>query len=129
MPLVSIDVLKGRSDAEKQALMLSLHSAFVEALKILDDDRKYRLREYTPAEFMIPPGKSARYVVVEASLFPGRSLAAKRRLYQAIVRNFGKLGIPPDEVFIVLHEPQMENWGIRGGLPASEVELGFEVRV
>jgi phenylpyruvate tautomerase PptA (4-oxalocrotonate tautomerase family) len=66
---------------------------------------------------------------VEITLFAGRSLEAKRRLYQGIVRRFADLGIPPGEVVIVLHEVPRENWGIRGGHPASEVDLGFEVAV
>lgn len=47
------------------------------------------------------------------------------QLYHAVVRNLGALGIPPNDVLIVLQEPAMENWGIRGGMPASEVDLGF----
>jgi hypothetical protein len=31
--------------------------------------------------------------------------------------------------FTVLHEVPLENWGIRGGTPASDVDLGFEVGV
>jgi len=37
--------------------------------------------------------------------------------------------IKPKDIFIVLHEVPMENWGIRGGIPASEVNLGFKVNV
>ena len=36
-------------------------------------------------------------------------------------------GVAPTDVFVVLHEPPMDNWGIRGGQMASEVDLGFEV--
>ena len=35
----------------------------------------------------------------------------------------------PADVFVVLHEPPRDNWGIRGGQMASEVDLGFEVQV
>lgn len=129
MPLASVDIFEGRSGSEKRALLQAVHDAMVEALKIPDHDRKYRLREYAREAFWAPPGKSDKYTVIEISLFPGRSLEAKRRLYQAIVRNLGALGIPGDDIFIVLHEPPMENWGIRGRVPASEVDLGFEVRV
>jgi phenylpyruvate tautomerase PptA (4-oxalocrotonate tautomerase family) len=66
---------------------------------------------------------------VEILLFPGRSLEAKRNLYQGIVKRFGALGIAPEDVFIVVHEPPLDNWGIRGGQPASELELGFKVDV
>jgi phenylpyruvate tautomerase PptA (4-oxalocrotonate tautomerase family) len=62
-------------------------------------------------------------------MFAGRTLAAKRGLYRAVVSNLGRLGIPPSDVLIVLHEVALENWGIRGGTPASDVDLGFEVGV
>jgi len=32
-------------------------------------------------------------------------------------------------VFIVLNEQPRENWGIRGGIPASEIGLGFKVDI
>ncbi len=41
---------------------------------------------------------------------------------QAIIE---AVGIARSEVFIVLTEPARENWGIRGGVPASEMNLGF----
>lgn len=62
-------------------------------------------------------------------MFAGRSAEAKRRLYQALVRNCGGLGIAPTDVLVVLHELPLDNWGIRGGQMASEVELGFEVQL
>ena len=34
-----------------------------------------------------------------------------------------------NDVTIVLHEVALDNLGIRGGNPASEVDLGFEVDV
>ena len=60
-------------------------------------------------------------------MFAGRSQQAKRRPYQALVRNFGDLGVASTDVMVVLHEPPMENWGIRGGQMAREVDLGFQV--
>jgi len=128
MPVTSIEVLQGRSPEEKSALIAAVHASLVEALRIPDHDRKYRLREYSRAEFVLPPSKSERYTLLEISLFPGRSLDAKRRLYQALQRRLGALGTAPDDIFVVLHEPPMENFGV-GGKPASEIDLGFEVNV
>ena len=42
---------------------------------------------------------------------------------------FGSLGIDANDITIVLHEVPLDNWGIRGGKPASEVDLGFNVNV
>lgn len=130
MPLVRIEVIKGRSASEKRRLLEAVHDALVEAFEIPEDDRTQRLVEHDPENFEIPPGRSESYTLVEITAFPGRSTKAKRRLYQAIVRNLGgRLGIAAEDVFIVLVEPAMENWGIRGGQQASEVDLGFRVDV
>jgi phenylpyruvate tautomerase PptA (4-oxalocrotonate tautomerase family) len=129
VPLVRIEVRRGRSPVEKKALLEGVHSALVEALKIPDDDRTQRLCEHSPEDFEIPPTKTDKFTLVEITMFPGRSISAKRHLYQAIVRNLGLLGIAPTDVLVVLHEPAMESWGLRGGLPASEVDLGFKVDV
>jgi len=45
------------------------------------------------------------------------------------VRRFAKLGISGDDVTIVVLESPRCNWGVQGGLPASEVELGFQVEL
>jgi hypothetical protein len=56
-------------------------------------------------------------------------LDAKRRLYREIVERFGELGIPARDVTIVLIESAAESWGVQGGRPANEVDLGFTVNV
>jgi phenylpyruvate tautomerase PptA (4-oxalocrotonate tautomerase family) len=129
VPLVRVEVRRGRSEAEKAALLESIHRVLVEALRIPDDDRTQRLIEHDPGDFEIPPGKSDRYTLVEITMFPGRSLEAKKRLYQGIVGALGEQGVPASDVLIVLHEPPLENWGVQGGLPASEVDLGFDLDV
>ena len=85
--------------------------------------------EYAREDFELPPGSGDDFVLVEVTMFVGRSRQAKRRLYQALVRNFGELGITPTDVFVVLHEPPMDNWGIRGGQMASDVDPEFEVQI
>ncbi len=73
--------------------------------------------------------RQGRSAIPFIDLFTGRSLDAKKALYQAIVRNLEPFGIPGDQIKVLLREIPAENWGIRGGVPASEVELGFEVNV
>lgn len=129
MPLAKIEVRKSRSPEQVQALIEAVYLAQRDALKVPEHDRQIRYIEHRPEHFAVPPGKSDNYTVVEICLFPGRSLDAKRALYRAIVDRFEPLGIPRDEVFIVLHEPPLDNWGFRGGVPASELDLGFKLNV
>ena len=129
MPHVRIEVREGRSASEKEALLEAVHSALVEALKIPEHDRIQRLYELSAEDFEVPPNRTGMVTLIEVTMFPGRSYDAKRALYRALVRNLGELGVPQTDVSVVLREPPMENWGIRGGVPASEVDLGFEVEV
>ena len=129
MPLIRVEIREGWLSAEKAGLLDAIHAAAVEALRIPDEDRTQILTEHPADAFEIPPGKGERFTLVEITMFAGRSLDAKRHLYRAVVRNLGRLGIPPSDVVIVLHEVALQNWGIRGGTAASDVDLGFEVDV
>ena len=129
MPHVRIEILEGRSVNERRQLLQAVHDALVEAFEIPDDDRTQRIVEYDPVNFEIPPGKSDRYTLIEITAFPGRSRSAKAALYKAIVHRLGRLGVDAADVSIVVLEPPMENWGIRGGRPADEVDLGYRLDV
>jgi phenylpyruvate tautomerase PptA (4-oxalocrotonate tautomerase family) len=129
MPVVRVEILEGRAQSEKQALLDAVHAGVVEGLRVPDSDRTQRLTEHPRGAFETSPHRSEKFTLVEITMFPGRSLEAKRRLYQALVRNLGALGTPASDVFVILHEPPMENWSVWEGVPASEMDLGFEVRV
>jgi len=129
MPLIRVEIREGWSRAEKARLLDAIHAAAVEVLRIPDEDRTQILTEHPAEAFEIPPGRGDRFTLVEITMFAGRSLDAKRRLYRALVTNLGRLGVPASDVLIVLHDVPLENWGVRGGTPASDVELGFEVGV
>ncbi len=129
MPLAKIETRRSHSPEQVQALMEAVYQAQRVALLVPEGDRQIRYVEHKPEHFAVPPGKTENYTFVEILLFPGRSLDAKRRLYQEIVARFGALGIAASDVFIVLQEPPLENWGIQGGQPASEVQLGFNLNV
>ena len=129
MPLERIEVRRSREPKEKMDICDAVHAAMKEALLIPQHDRQIRYLEHAPEDFQVPPGKTENYTLVEITLFQGRSMEAKRTLYQAIVRNLASLGIAPEDVIIVLIESPSENWGIRGGIPASEVDLGYRIDV
>jgi phenylpyruvate tautomerase PptA (4-oxalocrotonate tautomerase family) len=111
------------------AVIDAVQSALREALKIPEWDRTLRLIEHLPSHFAVPPGRGEKFTLVEVTMFSGRSTAAKRTLYQAIVRNLGALDVPPLDIKIALIETPPENWGLRGGIPASEIDLGFKIDV
>jgi len=111
------------------AVIEAVQQALREALKIPEYDRTLRLTEHPPAHFAVPPERGEKYTLVEVTMFSGRSMNAKRALYQAIVRHLGAAGVPAADIKITLIETPPENWGLRGGLPASEIDLGFKIDV
>lgn len=129
MPLVKIETRRKREPSKKLAICDAVHAAMMEALKIPENDRQIRYVEHSPDDFQVPPGKSENYTLVEITLFKGRTMETKRGLYKEIVKNLGSLGTAPEDVLIVLIESPSENWGVRGGMPASEVDLGFKIEV
>ena len=128
MPLVKVSLLKGRSIEEKKALLDAIHAALLDAFKIPENDRNQRIFEFEPENFDIPEEKTSNYTIIEIDVFPGRSLDAKRKLYQKIVQNLNEQ-IQPNDILVVLKEPPLDNWGVRGGMPASEIDLGFKLDV
>lgn len=129
MPTAAIEVRRPYSGQEEAALIAAVQAALVDALKVPDWTTLIRLFVHEPQRFAAPPGKSDRYTLVTIDCFAGRSLAAKRCLYQALVQNLAGCGIPGDHVKILLRETARENWAIRGGVPASEVSLEYDVDI
>lgn len=81
MPKIKIDIIEGKSNEYKKQLLNIVHDSLVEAIKIPDYDRIQILNEHKSTNFEIPPGKTENYTSIEILMFPGRSLEAKRKLY------------------------------------------------
>ena len=129
MPIVRISILKGRSLEEKRSISGAVHEALIDSFRIPETDNNQRIDEYDPQDYILPPGRTEKYILVEITVFPGRSREAKRALYSAIVSKLGRLDVDPMDIIIILYEPPLENWGIRGGIPACDVDLGFDLNV
>ena len=131
MPSVLIEVRERRDNAQEIALMNAVHAALVNAFKSPPEDRNVRLVVHEPHRFAYPPDRirPELYTHISIDAFAGRSLKAKRLLYTSIVENLEGVGIPRDHVKIMLREIPRENWGLAGGRPGSEINLGFVIEV
>jgi phenylpyruvate tautomerase PptA (4-oxalocrotonate tautomerase family) len=131
MPSVLIEVRRQYTQDQEVALMEAVHAALQEAFRIPAWDRNVRLVVHEPHRFAAPPDREKPEYVTHVSIdaFAGRSLDAKRSLYEAIVSNLEPFGIPKSHVKILVREVGKENWGIRGGQAGCDVELGFKVEV
>jgi phenylpyruvate tautomerase PptA (4-oxalocrotonate tautomerase family) len=128
VPVAMIEVRRRYTPLEEGAIIDAVHGALVEALRIPLSDKTVRLIAHEPHRFAVDPDKGDRFTLVSIDMFSGRSLQAKKLLYLGIVNKLGALGIPEDHIKVLLCEVEQENWGIRG-VPASEIDLGFEIKV
>ncbi|MDH6310343.1 phenylpyruvate tautomerase PptA (4-oxalocrotonate tautomerase family) [Dysgonomonas sp. PFB1-18] len=126
MPTVKVELREGRSIETLLKLRDAVTDAVVESLQLPDDDRNIRIIEYKPEFFQM---KAPCEILIEISLFKGRTKATKKKLYKNIVDGLDTINIEKEKIMIFLNEQPAENWGVRGGLPADEVDLGFKVDV
>ena len=71
-------------------------------MKIPEGDRTLRLIEHPPSHFAVPPGRGEKFTLVEVTMLSGRSMSAKRALYQAIVRNLAAFDVAPSDIKFTL---------------------------
>lgn len=129
MPHAVVHRLGGASPLGRKVVLEAVNRAFISALKVPEDTHPVRLCEYAADAFLIPDQTSEAFTLIEATIYPGRSLETKRRLYSRIIAKLGETGIAAKDIRIVLYEVPRDNWALRGGLPASEIDLGFEVEI
>jgi phenylpyruvate tautomerase PptA (4-oxalocrotonate tautomerase family) len=127
MPNVKIELAEGYEKNTLFRIRDLVLDSVIEALKLPLDDRNIRIIEYKAGMFQMKPPYE---ILIEITMFSGRSKEAKRRLYKFIVdKLYDSLGIDKNKIFIVVNEQPMENWGVRGGIPADETQMDFKVNI
>ncbi len=131
MPSSVIEVRFRYTPDEETRLLEAVHAALVDAFRIRPEHRNVTLIVHEPHRFIGRPDCPApeRLTNVTVHALPGRSVAAKRRLYRRITTAFAELGIPPACVLIRLVEQPAENFGVRGGQALCDVDLGYPVDI
>lgn len=115
MPLVKIEIIKGKSLDYKKTVLDAVHVALENAIQIENWDRFQRLYEIEDDLFERSESKTDKFTMIEITMFPGRTKEQKSKLYKEIVKELNqRLGIEPTDIFIVINEPANENWGLAG---------------
>ena len=115
MPLVKVGMLKGKSPQYRKEILDCIHKGLTDSLGIEDWDRFQRIIEYDKDDFEFPSFKSDSFMIIELTLFPGRTAEQKGQAIEAITSSLNsRLSIDPSDVFIVINEPPLENWGMGG---------------
>ncbi|MCR5451633.1 MAG: tautomerase family protein [Lachnospiraceae bacterium] len=115
MPLVRIEMIKGKSGEYKTTVLDVVHNCLVDAFGIEGWDRFQRIIEIDKEDFELPEGKTEDFLIIELTIFPGRTGEQKKHAIELITETLNKrLSIRKTDVFIVINEPPGENWGLAG---------------
>ena len=128
MPLVKISMLKIWDDKQKKEISDKIHESLVEAFKIPDDDYMHQIIEFEKNNYLYSTKRTEKYILIEMTIFPGRSKKAKKLLYENIVIKLADLKISPTDIIITLNELPLENWGL-SGKSGEETDIGFNLNV
>lgn len=121
MPLVRIDLLKGRTPQQLQTISNAVHTAMIDSLQIPPDDRFQVITEHEPGGLVYDPTylgitRTDRVIFIQITLSAGRKPAQKRRLYELLCQYLAaNPGIRPEDVLVNLVETQWENWSFGKG--------------
>jgi phenylpyruvate tautomerase PptA (4-oxalocrotonate tautomerase family) len=122
----------GRKDihgGQRQAISDAIHACAVDALALPVEKRFHRFCWLDGEDFIYPDDRSDRYLIVEISMFAGRSVSVKKEFIRGLfARLEAECGISPQDVEITITETPRENWGIRG-LPGDELNLTYVVEL
>ena len=113
----------------REAISSGIHEAVMSALSYPPEKKFHRFIALDQDDFIYPGDRSERYIIIEVSMFEGRSVAAKKALIRGLYTCIqAKAGISAEDIEITIFETPRENWGIRG-MPADELALGYKVEV
>lgn len=113
----------------KTELSNIIHTSLIEGLHIQAEKRFHRFFGLESADFYYPSDRSENYLIIEISMFEGRSVETKKQLLRLLIENiYQKLNIPVNDIEITIFEMPKSNWGIRG-LPGDELILNYQVEV
>ena len=109
----------------ESAFIDAFHDTMWRVLNIPAHDRLVVLDQKIQG-FYQPANSSGKYILFEIKLFSGRTLATKKKLYHDLFSLANSVGVDGSHVNVILQDIDKINWGIRGGQPASEVDLDFD---
>jgi 4-oxalocrotonate tautomerase len=122
MPLVRIDLRKGKSAPYKKAIGDAVYRAMRETFVVPDEDRFMVVTEHDEDEFFYSKTylnieRTDDLVLIQLTVTNSRNVDQKKALFARIVELLAQQpGLRPQDVFINLLEVQKENWSFGNGI-------------
>lgn len=122
MPLVRIDLRKGKSAAHKKAIGEGIYRAMRETFVVPDEDRFMVVTEHDEDGFFysktyLSIERTDDLVLIQLTVTNSRNVDQKKALFSRIVELLAQQpGLRSQDVFINLVEVEKENWSFGNGI-------------
>jgi phenylpyruvate tautomerase PptA (4-oxalocrotonate tautomerase family) len=121
MPLVRVDLLRGKSPGYRADLAEVIYRAMLDVLKVPDKDKFVIITEHAADEMQFDREylgirRTEECVFIQITLNAGRTVEVKQSFYKKVTAGLHEqLGLRREDVFINLVEVAKENWFYGGG--------------
>jgi 4-oxalocrotonate tautomerase len=122
MPLVRIDLRRGKSPAYRKAICDGVYRALRETFNVPENDRFEIVNEHEPDNFVRPQsylgiGYSDDLIIIQITVSDTRSREQKQALFARIAALLTENpGLRKEDVFINLIECKTEDWSFGDGI-------------
>jgi 4-oxalocrotonate tautomerase len=122
MPLVRIDMPKGKTPQERRIIADVVYDAMISTLNVPQNDRFQIIAEHDSADLIIDPTylgiqRSRDAIIIQVTLNEGRAVELKQAFYKAVADGLNdRASMRPEDVFISLVEAKKENWSFGNGV-------------
>ena len=122
MPLVRIELIKGRTDREVAAIGAAVQEALVAVMNVPARDRFQVITEHAPGRFIYDDAylgvkRTDGIVFVQVLLSKGRTTEQKQSFYALTAKLLAeKAGVRPEDVAIAIVEGTREDWSFGNGI-------------
>ena len=122
MPLVRIDLAKGKSADFRKTIGEIVYAAMTQVINVPKDDKFQIITEHPPEELNFAPEYlGIRYskdiIFIQITLNAGRTIDLKKAVFQRVAEDLqSKLGVRKEDVFVSLIEVAKENWSFGNGI-------------
>ena len=122
MPLVRIDLARGKSAEFRKTLCEIIYRAMREIINVPENDKFQIITEHPPEDLNIADNYlgntySKDIVLIQITMNAGRTVEMKKAFFKRIADDIhAQLKLKRDDVFINLVECVKENWSFGGGI-------------
>lgn len=120
MPLVRIDMIRGRSPQQVRAVADAVQESLIEVLRIPERDRFQIVTQHDPEEIIaLDAGlgfeRSPGAVIVHIFTQQGRGTQEKQSLYKTLAERLAGAGVEGKDLFVSYFENGPEDWSFADG--------------